>query len=88
MEIDLLIATALAPRPAPEQLWLCAAAGLYGLSEPGGSRDQKEPCTDGDSPDGLRESFTGRRETFDGDRCRHGSHRAKIHDPDDQEDCH
>jgi len=60
---------------------------LAGLSEPGGSRDQKEPCPDGDNPDGLRESFTGRRETFDGDRCRHGSHRAKIHDPDDQEDC-
>src|SRR5438876_11489875 len=55
-------------------------------SEPGCSRDQKQPCPDDDGPDGLREARTGRCETFDGDGCRHDGHRAKVHDPDDQKD--
>src|SRR5512132_203767 len=57
-------------------------------TEPGWSRDQKQPCPDGDDPDGSRHALTGRCETFDGDGCRHDSHRAKVHDPDDQEDRH
>jgi hypothetical protein len=55
-------------------------------SEPGCSRDQKQPCPDDDGSDGSRDALTGRCETFDGDGCRHDSHRAKVHDPDDQED--
>src|SRR5438876_9443717 len=46
--------------------------GTQASSEPGCSRD----------------ALTGRCETFDGDGCRHDSHRAKVHDPDDQEDRH
>ena len=57
-------------------------------SEPGCSRDQKQPCPDDDGPGGSRDALTGRCETFDGDGCRHDSHRAKVHDPDDQEDRH
>src|SRR5512132_3875528 len=57
-------------------------------SEPGCSRDQKQPCPDDDGPDGSGDALTGRCETLDGDGCRHDSHRAKVHDPDDQEDRH
>ncbi len=56
--------------------------------EPGYSRDQKQPCPDDDDPDGSRDAVTRRSETFDGDGCRHDSHRANVHDPDDQEDRH
>jgi hypothetical protein len=52
-------------------------------SEPGCSRDQKQPC-----PDGSRDALTGRCETFEGDGCRHDNHRAKVHDPEDREDHH
>ena len=55
-------------------------------SEPSGSRYQKEPCSDDDGPGGSRDALSGRCETFDGDGCRHDSHHAKVHDPDDQED--
>ena len=34
-------------------------------SEPGCSRDQKQPCPDDDGPDGSRDALTGRCETFD-----------------------
>src|SRR5882724_3012740 len=57
-------------------------------SEPGCSRDQKQPCPDDDGPDGSSDALTSRCETFDGDGRRHDSHRAKVHDPDDQEDRH
>ena len=57
-------------------------------SEPGCLRDQKQPGPGDDGPGGLRDALTGRCETFDGDGCRYDSHRAKVHDPDDQEDCH
>ena len=57
-------------------------------SEPGCSRDQKQPCSDDDGPDGSRDALTGRCEAFDGDRCPHDSHRAKVHDPDCVEDPH
>jgi hypothetical protein len=50
------------------------------------SRDQKQPCTDSHDPEGSRDALTGRRETFDGDGCRHDSHRAQFHHPDDEED--
>jgi hypothetical protein len=55
-------------------------------SESGCSRDQKQPCPDGDAPVGSGDALTGRCETLDGDGCRHDSHRAKVHDPDDQKD--
>jgi hypothetical protein len=58
------------------------------LSEPGCSRDQEQPCPDDDGSDGSRDALTGRCETFDGDGCRHDSHRAQVHDPDDEEDRH
>ena len=35
------------------------------LSKSGCSRDQKQPCHDGDGPDGSRDALTGRCETFD-----------------------
>ena len=57
-------------------------------AESGSSRDQKQPCPDDDGPGDSRDALTGRCETFDGDGCRHDSHRAKVHDPDDQEDRH
>src|SRR6267154_5534520 len=56
--------------------------------EPGCAHDQKQSCLDDDGPGGSRDALTGRSETFDGDGCRHDSHRAKIYDPDDQEDRH
>src|SRR5687768_17616513 len=52
------------------------------------SRDQKQPYPDDDGSDGSRDALTSRCETFDGDGCRHDSHRAKVHDPDDQENRH
>src|SRR6266481_6862827 len=55
-------------------------------SEPGCSRDQKQPCPDDDGSDGSRDALTSRCETFDGDGCRHDSHGAKVHDPETQED--
>src|SRR5713226_8991439 len=55
-------------------------------SEPGCSRDQEQPCPDDDGSDGSRDALTGRCETFDGDGCRDDSHRAEVHDPDDQKD--
>jgi len=55
-------------------------------SEPSCSRDQEQPCPDGDGPGGSRDALTGWCETFDGDGCRHDSHRAQVRDPDDEED--
>jgi hypothetical protein len=57
-------------------------------SEPGCSRYQEQPCPEDDASDGLRDALTGRCETLDGDGCRHDSHRAQVHDPDDEEDHH
>jgi hypothetical protein len=57
-------------------------------SERGCSRDQKQPCHDDDGAGGARDTLTARCETLDGDGRRHDSHSAKVHDPDDQEDCH
>jgi len=57
-------------------------------SEPGCARDQQQPCPNDDGPDGSRDARTDQCETFDGDGCRHDSHRAQVHDPDDQEDRH
>jgi hypothetical protein len=56
------------------------------LSEPGCSGDQEQPCSDDDGSDGSRDALTGRCETFGGDGCHHDSHRAQVHDPDDEED--
>jgi hypothetical protein len=41
-----------------------------------------------DGPGGSGDALTGRCETLDGDGCRRDSHRAKVRDPDDQEDRH
>jgi hypothetical protein len=57
-------------------------------SEPGRSRDQEHSCPDDHGPDGSRDALAGRCETLGGDGGRHDSHRAKVHDPDDQEDRH
>jgi hypothetical protein len=51
-------------------------------SEPGCSSDEKQSCSDE-----SRDAFIGGRKTFGGDGCRHDSHRAQIHDPENQEDC-
>ena len=71
-------------------MWRHSASSCFydadASSEPGCSLDQKEPGPDDDGPDGSRDALTRRRETFDGDGCRHHSHRPKVHDPDDQED--
>jgi hypothetical protein len=55
-------------------------------SEAGCSRDQKQPYPGGNGSDGSRDALTGRCETFDSDGCRHDSHRAQVHDPDDEDD--
>jgi hypothetical protein len=55
-------------------------------SEPGCSRDQEQPCRDDDGSDGSRDALTARCDTFDGDGYRHDSHRAQVHDPDDEKD--
>jgi hypothetical protein len=60
----------------------------HASSEPDCSRDQEQSCPYDDGSDGSRDALTGRCETLDGDGCRHDSHRAKVHDPDDQEDRH
>ncbi|HSU05559.1 MAG TPA: hypothetical protein VLI93_08300, partial [Acetobacteraceae bacterium] len=57
-------------------------------SDPGCSRNQDKPCPDAHGSDGARDAFTGRCETFNGDGCRHDSHRAQVHDSYDQEDRH
>src|SRR5260370_24019961 len=81
-----------APTPAPSSpaspsMSMAARARWCEASyEPGCSRDQEQPCPDDDGPDGSRGALTGRCETLDGDGCRHGSHRAQVHEPDDQED--
>src|SRR5437667_3275904 len=63
-------------------------SGNRGSSEPRCSRDQNQPCPDDDSPGGSRDALTGGCETFDGDGDRDSSHRAQVHDPDDQQDRH
>jgi hypothetical protein len=55
-------------------------------SEPRCSGDQEQPCPDDDGSHGSRDALTGRRETFEGNGCRHDSHRARVHDPNDEED--
>ncbi len=57
-------------------------------SEPGGSRDQKQPCRDDDGSDDLRSMLTVRREAFHGDGCRYDRQHAHIHDSETQEDRH
>src|SRR5262249_54085294 len=61
-------------------------ARLRAFSRSRCSRDRKHPSTDDDRSDDSRNVLTGGSETFDGDGCRHDSHRAKVHDSDDQED--
>ena len=74
-------------RDVKRNLILDVAMGVAS-PEPDCSRDQNQPCPDDDGPGGSRDALTGRCETLDGDGCRHDSHRAKVHDPDDQEDRH
>lgn len=71
-------------REAPEatqQLWDAS-------SDPRCLRDQEHACANGDDPGGSRDALTGRSETFDGDGRRHDNHRAQVHNPDGEEDCH
>src|SRR5215471_19004142 len=65
-----------------------ASASASASTMRGCSRDQKQTCHDDDGPDGSRDALTGRCETFDGDDCRHDSHREKVHDADDEKDRH
>ena len=57
-------------------------------SEPGCSHDQKQTCPDNNRPDDPHDAQTGGCDTFDSDECREDNHRANVHDPDDQKDCH
>ncbi len=57
-------------------------------SESDCSHDQKQPRRDGYGPHGSSDALTGRRQALDGDSCCHDSQRAKVHHPDDQEECH
>jgi hypothetical protein len=57
-------------------------------SESGGSGDQEQPCCNDDGPNGSRDAFNSRCETFNGDGCHHDSHRAQVHDSNDQQDRH
>ena len=52
------------------------------------SRDQKQPRHNDSNPKGTRDGLSGRCDTLDGDGCRHDSHRAKVHNPDDKKDRH
>jgi hypothetical protein len=62
---------------------------LDASSDPGCSHDQKQPCAHDDhGPNGSPDALTRRCETFDRDGCGHDSHRAEIHDSDDQENRH
>ena len=51
-------------------------------------RETKTIFDAADGSDGSCDALTSRGEMFDGDGCRHDSHRAKIHDPEDQENRH
>ncbi len=66
--------------------WRNSGAPCWISSEPGSSRGQKQTCSDGHDPDGLRNALTDRCEAFEGDGPRHCSHRAKVHDPHNQQD--
>src|SRR2546429_3869274 len=64
------------------------SGAVVASSEPGCSRDQKQPCAEGDGPGGSRDALTGRGKTFDGDGGRDDGHRENVHDPHHQEDGH
>ncbi len=49
-------------------------------------RNQKETCSDGSDSDGSRNPYAGRHETFGGDGNRDDSHRAQVHDIENQQD--
>jgi hypothetical protein len=63
-------------------------SGRESLSNHNCSHDQKQPCPDRNGPYGPPDALTGRRETFHRNGYCHDSHRAKVHDPNDQEDRH
>ena len=58
----------------------------YASSERGCTRDQDQACPYDDDPESSRHALAGRCETFYRDRRRRGSHRAQVHDADDQKD--
>src|SRR5437016_472608 len=84
-------------RPASRRLsrWEGLGTGLdntyvridWSSDHAGFSCDEKQPCPDDDDPDGSRDALAGRCDTFDGDGGRHDSHRASVHDAQDEEDC-
>jgi hypothetical protein len=51
-------------------------------------RDQNQTCADDDDPDGSRNALTGRCKAFYGDGHCYERHHAKVHDPEDKQDCH
>ena len=52
------------------------------------SRDQEQRNPDCDYPKSSRDMLTARGETFGSDGYCHDSHHSKVHDADDQKDCH
>ena len=50
------------------------------------SRNQEQPCANDDDSDSSRDTFSCRREAFEGDGCRHARHRAQVHDAEDEQD--
>ncbi len=55
------------------------------LSEAGCSRNHEQCGYTNSGSDTSHHTLTGRCEAFDCDGCRHGGHRAKIHDTDRQQ---
>jgi hypothetical protein len=48
------------------------------------SRDQNQPCTNGDHPDTSRGALTISCEPFNGDGSSHDGHYANVHDAENQ----
>ena len=61
--------------PADLGLGVVARRDVDASSEPGCSRDQKQPCPNGDGSGNSRDALTGRCETFDGDGRRHDEYK-------------
>ena len=58
------------------------------LNQAGRLRDQEHPSPDDDDSDDARDALCAWSETLQSNGGGRGSHRAQIHDPDDQRDHH
>ena len=63
-----------------------AARFLTGGSAEGGAGDQEQACSDDDKSDGSSDVLTGWGKAFYGDGRCYDSHRAQVHDTENEED--